>query len=184
MTPESFRALVIRDQESPKRMEMLDTSALPEGGVTVRVTHSTINYKDALAVTGRGKVIRKYPMIPGIDLAGIVLESNTPQFPEGSEVLCTGQGLGESHWGGYSELARLDPAWLTRLPAGMTREQSMALGTAGFTAMLAVMALEDHAVKPQGKPVLVTGSTGGVGSVAVVLLRHLGFQVTAVTGRT
>jgi acrylyl-CoA reductase (NADPH) len=183
MIPDSFRALFIRDQESPKRIETLETASLPQEDVLVQVSHSTINYKDALAVTGRGKVIRKFPMIPGIDLAGIVLESSSADVPAGTEVLCTGQGLGESHWGGYAELARLKAEQLTKLPAGMSRAQSMALGTAGFTAMLAVLALEDHGAKPQDKPVIVTGSTGGVGGVAIVLLRNLGYRVTAVTGR-
>ena len=154
-----------------------------EGDVTVRVTHSTINYKDGLAITGKAPIIRRYPMIPGIDLAGVVVISTHPEFRPGDLVLATGWGLGESHYGGYAGYARLKGDWLIPVPAGFSTKDAMALGTAGFTAMSAVLTLESHGVTPKGGPVLVTGAAGGVGSVAVAILARLGFKVVAATGR-
>ncbi len=185
MTPDSFPALLLREQDGATHhsLETLSLSDLPDAPVTVRVRYSSLNYKDGLAVTGKGKIIRKFPAVPGIDLAGEVEQSASPEFRPGDPVLATGWGLGELHWGGYSGYARLQPEWLTPLPRGLTLDRAMAFGTAGFTAMLAVMALEDHGLKPGGKPVLVTGAAGGVGSVAVASLARNGYHVAASTGR-
>lgn len=161
----------------------LEREALPAGEVLVRVAYSSLNYKDGLAVTGRPGVIRKYPMVPGIDLAGVVEESSSPEFRPGDEVVVTGCGTSETLWGGYAQLARLDAQFIVPLPPGMTLEQAMGVGTAGFTAMQSVMALEQHGLKPGGREVLVTGAAGGVGSVAVAILGHLGYHVVASTGR-
>jgi acrylyl-CoA reductase (NADPH) len=158
--------------------------ALPDGDVTVAVTYSSLNYKDGLAVTGQGRIVRSYPMVPGIDLAGTVLASESPDYKPGDEVVLTGWGVGERHWGGYAEMARVKSAWLVPLPRELTARQAMALGTAGFTAMLSVMALEEHGVGPHGRPVIVTGAAGGVGSVAVALLAQRGYTVAASTGRS
>jgi acrylyl-CoA reductase (NADPH) len=156
---------------------------LMDGNVTVRVSHSTINYKDALALTGKAPIIRRWPMIPGIDLAGTVTASSHPDFKAGDEVILNGWGCGETHFGGYSQVARVNGDWLVRKPAGFTAAEAMAIGTAGYTAMLCVLALERHGVVPANGPVVVTGAAGGVGSVAVSLLARLGYQVTASTGR-
>jgi len=162
----------------------LAESDLMEGDVTVRVSHSTINYKDGLALTGKAPVIRRWPMIPGIDLAGTVAASGSPEFKAGEEVVVNGWGLGETHYGGYAQMARVKADWLVRKPAELTPAETMAIGTAGYTAMLCVLALERHGVGPKSGPVLVTGAAGGVGSVAIALLAKLGYQVTASTGRT
>ena len=181
-----FRALVVRmdgDKQSAQ-FEHLEPSALPEGDVTVKVAYSSLNYKDGLAVTGKGRVLRRYPIVPGIDLAGTITEGSAAGFHPGDRVLVTGSTIGEVNWGGYSELARLKSGWLVRLPEGMDERAAMAIGTAGFTAMLSVMALEDHGLAPSGgEPVVVTGAAGGVGSVAVAILAKLGYHVAAVTGR-
>ena len=161
----------------------LEREALPPGEVLVRVAYSSLNYKDGLAVTGRPGVIRKYPMVPGIDFAGVVEESSSPEFQRGDEVVVTGCGTSETLWGGYAQLARLDAQFIVALPPGMTLQQAMGVGTAGFTAMQSVMALEQHGLKPGGRDVLVTGASGGVGSVAVAILGHLGYRVVASTGR-
>jgi len=161
----------------------LPTTALPEGDVLVRVTHSSLNYKDGLAVTGRGKVVRSFPMVPGIDLAGVVEESGSPDFRPGDRVIATGCGLGERHWGGYAQLARLKSEWLLPLPQGTTLQQAMGIGTAGFTAMQCALALEAHGCRPESGEVVVTGASGGVGSLAVTLLAGMGYQVVASTGR-
>ena len=181
----SFDALLISKSEAGQKVEWttLTEDELMGGDVTVRVTHSTINYKDGLAITGKGPVVRRWPMIPGIDFAGTVTRSSHPEFREGAEVLINGWGLGETHYGGYAQLARVKGDWLLPVPAGLTRSDCMAIGTAGYTAMLCVLALAAHDVKPESGPILVTGAAGGVGSVAVALLARLGYQVAASTGR-
>jgi acrylyl-CoA reductase (NADPH) len=181
----SFQALLVRKTEGGTRtaVEMVERDALPEGEVLVAVEFSSLNYKDALAVTGRARVIRRFPMIAGIDLAGTVLESASPQFAPGDQVIVTGCGLGEDHWGGFAELARVPASYLTRLPAGMTSAQAMRLGTAGFTAMLCLLALEMHGLPPSAE-VVVTGAGGGVGGISVALLASLGYRPVAVTGRS
>jgi acrylyl-CoA reductase (NADPH) len=160
-----------------------DEANLMEGDVTVGVEWSTVNYKDGLAVTGKAPVVRRFPMIAGIDLAGTVESSSHPQWRPGDKVIVNGWGLGETHLGGYGEKARVKGDWLVRLPARLGAREAMAIGTAGYTAMLAVMALERHGVAPQLGPVIVTGAAGGVGSVAVALLARRGFTVIASTGR-
>jgi acrylyl-CoA reductase (NADPH) len=154
-----------------------------EGDVTVRVEYSALNYKDGLAVTGKAPVVRRFPMIAGIDLAGTVEQSSHPQWKAGDKVICTGWGMGETHLGAYAEKARVKGDWLVRLPAGMSTRDAMAIGTAGFTAMLAVLALEQHGLTPKDGPVVVTGAAGGVGSVAIAVLSKLGYPVIASTGR-
>jgi acrylyl-CoA reductase (NADPH) len=183
--PGNFTALLAVGKQEKYAVDFrqLTTRDLPEGEVLVQVLYSSLNYKDGLAVAGRGKIIQRFPMICGIDLAGRVLESSSPQFTEGQEVFATGQGLGTTHWGGYSQRARLSASSLLPLPAGLSLEQSMALGTAGFTAMLGLMALEKNGVRPSQKTVLVTGAGGGVGSLSVVLLTAKGYKVAASTGR-
>jgi acrylyl-CoA reductase (NADPH) len=161
----------------------LGVADLMEGDVVVRVSHSTINYKDGLALTGKAPVIRRWPMIPGIDLAGVVESSSHGDFKRGDEVILNGWGVGEAHYGGYAQMARVKGDWLVRKPASFTPAEAMAIGTAGYTAMLSVLALERHQVAPKSGPVLVTGAAGGVGSVAIALLARLGYQVTASTGR-
>jgi acrylyl-CoA reductase (NADPH) len=180
-----FSAIVIdkNDEGQTVSVQQLDDAALPEGDVTIDVSHSTLNYKDGLAITGRGPVVRKFPMVPGIDLVGTVSESSNPGFTAGDVVVLNGWGVGEGHWGGLSQKARLKGDWLIKLPAGFTGEQAMAVGTAGYTAALCVDALVNHGVKPDQGEVLVTGATGGVGSVAVALLAKAGFTVVASSGK-
>lgn len=180
-----FKAVLIEKDDAGYRasVQTLDDDALPEGNVSVRVSHSTLNYKDALAITGQGPVVRKFPMVPGIDLVGVVAASQHPDYQPGDAVLLNGWGVGESHWGGLAQQARLNGDWLIPLPAGLTAQQAMAIGTAGYTAMLCVMTLERYGVQPKDGEVLVTGAAGGVGSVAVALLSQLGYRVTAMTGR-
>jgi acrylyl-CoA reductase (NADPH) len=180
-----FEALLLTKTEAGQAAawSRLSQADLMEGDVTVRVTHSTINYKDGLAITGKSPVVRRWPMIPGIDFAGAVETSSHPGFKPGDEVVLNGWGVGETHLGGYSQIARVKGDWLVPLPAGLSRAQAMAIGTAGYTAMLAVLALEAHEVTPAKGPVLVTGAAGGVGSVAVALLAKLGYTVAASTGR-
>jgi len=184
-TASVFKAILIdkNDQGQQVRLTDIDPSALPEGDVTVEVAFSTLNYKDGLAITGKSPVVRKFPMVPGIDLAGTVVDSQHPDVAVGSAVVLNGWGVGETHWGGLAQRARLRGDWLVPLPAAFSPEQAMAIGTAGYTAMLCVMALERHGVTPDQGEVLVTGAAGGVGSVAVALLSRLGFRVVAVTGR-
>ncbi len=165
------------------QLQELDIDELPDNDVLVEVAYSTINYKDALAVTGKGKICRSLPMVCGIDLAGTVAESRAPAFKPGDQVLVNGWGLSEKHWGGYAQQQRLKPDWLVRVPESLSLEQCMAIGTAGYTAMLCVQAIQDHGVGPESGPVVVTGATGGVGSIAVTLLARLGFQVSAVSGK-
>jgi acrylyl-CoA reductase (NADPH) len=180
-----INAILIERDPPPYRasLKKIDESQLPAGDVTVRVEYSTLNYKDALAITGKGPVVRQFPMVPGIDFAGTVEHSSNPSYKSGDKVLLNGWGVGESHWGGLSQLARIKADWLIPLPAALTARQAMAVGTAGYTAMLSVMALERHGIRPGDGEILVTGAAGGVGSVAVALLSKLGFRVAAMTGR-
>lgn len=182
---ERFEALVLHQEDgrTVARLETLPVDALPEGEVLLEVLCSTLNYKDALAITGAGKIVRSFPFVPGIDLAGRVVASSDPRFRPGELVFSTGWGVGERHWGGLARLARLKADWLQRLPEGLTPRRAMAIGTAGFTAMLCVLALEEQGVRPGDGEVLVTGAVGGVGSVAVMLLARAGFTVVAATGR-
>jgi acrylyl-CoA reductase (NADPH) len=180
-----FKAIVINKDDKGYRAELgqLEESALPVGDVRVRVQYSTLNYKDGLAITGKGPVVRSFPMVPGIDFAGEVLESTSPEFKVGDAVLLNGWGVGEGHWGGLAQQARVKADWLIPLPKGFTAKQALAIGTAGYTAMLCVMALQKHGVKPADGEVLVTGAAGGVGSFAIALLSKLGFTVVASSGR-
>lgn len=180
-----FKGILIEKDEQGYRaaLQDIDDTALPEGNVTVRVSHSTLNYKDGLAITGQSPVVRKFPMVPGIDLAGTVESSTHPDYKPGDAVVLNGWGVGETHWGGLAQKARLNGDWLVPLAPAFTPAQAMAIGTAGYTAMLCVMALQDHGVTPDKGEVLVTGAAGGVGSVAVAILAKLGYQVAAVTGR-
>ena len=164
-------------------MTDLNDEQLPDGDVTVQVSHSTLNYKDALAVCGKGSVVRKFPMVPGIDLVGTVLHSAHADYAMGDAVLLNGWGVGESHWGGLAQKARLNGDWLVPLPQQFTPQQAMAVGTAGYTAMLCVLALERQGITPAHGEILVTGAAGGVGSVATAILSRLGFTVVAVSGR-
>jgi acrylyl-CoA reductase (NADPH) len=159
-------------------------ASLPPGNVLVRVEYSSLNYKDGLAVTGKGKVAKSYPWVPGIDLAGTIEQSDASGWSKGDRVIVTGWGMGEKQWGGYAELARVQADMLVRLPEGLTPKDAMAIGTAGLTAMLCLMALEEHGAKQDGPPILVTGAAGGVGTLAVTLLARAGFRVVASTGRT
>jgi acrylyl-CoA reductase (NADPH) len=181
----SFQALVLHEADGKvsSKFETLDEAQLPDGEVTVAVEYSTLNYKDGMVLSGIGRLVRTYPHVPGTDFAGTVTESAAPKFKPGDKVVLTGWRVGEMHWGGYAERARVKADWLVPLPAGLTARQAMAVGTAGFTAMLAVIALEKHGLKPGAGEVLVTGSAGGVGSTAVALLAKLGHQVVASTGR-
>ena len=182
-----FRALVMeKDGDGPAvaRVRMVEDSALPEGDVTVAVDYSTLNYKDGLCLSGSGGgLVRRYPHVPGIDLAGTVTESADPRYRPSDAVVLTGWRVGEVHWGGYAQKARVRADWLVPLARGLTARRAMAVGTAGLTAMLAIQALEDHGMTPERGEVLVTGAAGGVGSVAVALLAALGYRVAAVTGR-
>lgn len=180
-----FRALLIEKTDAAQRIQVaqLDDARLPEGDVTVRVEWSTINYKDALAITGRSPVVRKFPMVPGIDLAGVVEASASGAFRPGDRVVLNGYGIGESHFGGLAERARVKAEWLLRLPERFTTRQAAAIGTAGYTAALALLALERHGLRPGAGEVLVTGAAGGVGSVAIALLARRGHRVVASTGR-
>lgn len=182
---ETFRALVADDAggKTVTEFRQITRAELPGGDALVEVAYSSLNYKDALAVTGRGKVIRRFPTVPGIDLAGTVVECSGGAFSPGDRVLATGCGLGELHWGGFSGMARVKSEWLVPVPEGMSLRESMALGTAGFTAMLAAMALREHGVLPGAGKVVVTGAAGGVGSLSVALLAALGYAVAASTGR-
>ncbi len=182
-----FNALVVeKDEETGKTsagVKQISLADLPEGDVTVAVEYSTLNYKDGLCIGPGGGLVRKYPHVPGIDFAGTVEASDDARYAPGDKVVLTGWRVGEAHWGGYAQKARVRADWLVPLPEGLGTRQAMAVGTAGFTAMLAVMALEDHGLTPGHGPVLVTGAAGGVGSVATAILGHLGYEVAAVTGR-
>ncbi|NCH88844.1 oxidoreductase [Cronobacter dublinensis] len=180
-----MQALLLEQQDGKTlaSVKPVEETLLPQAEVTVDIDWSSLNYKDALAITGKGKIIREFPMVPGIDFAGVVRESADDRFQPGQPVLLTGWGVGENHWGGLAETARVKADWLVPLPEGLDGRQAMIIGTAGFTAMLCVMALEDAGVRPESGEVLVTGASGGVGSTAVALLHHLGYQVVAVSGR-
>ena len=180
-----FKALLLEKSDSGFKagVQSIDEARLPAGDVLIQVEHSTLNYKDGLAITNRGAVVRSWPMVAGIDAAGSVLESTHPAWKAGDRVVHNGWGVGETRWGGLAQRARLQGDWLVELPQAFTTRQAMAIGTAGYTAMLCVLALEQHGVQPGAGDVLVTGATGGVGSVAVALLSKLGFAVTAATGK-
>lgn len=180
-----FRAVRIdkADKGTTVALTQFDEAELMDGDVTVRVEWSTVNYKDGLAVTGKAPVVRRFPMIAGIDLAGTVETSSHPDWKPGDKVICNGWGMGETHLGAYAEKARVKGDWLVRLPDGMTTRDAMAIGTAGYTAMLSVLALEKHGLTPASGPVVVTGAAGGVGSVAIAVLSKLGYHVIASTGR-
>ncbi len=180
-----FKAIVIEKDDAGYRagVKQVDESALPPGEVTVRVDYSTVNYKDGLAITGKGPIVRKFPLHAGIDFAGVVEASDDARYKAGDRVVLTGWGVGETHSGGLAQKARVKADWLVPLPVGLTTKQAMAIGTAGFTAMLCVLALERHGIKPESGDILVTGANGGVGSVAIAILAKLGYRVVASTGR-
>ena len=182
----TFNALMVRKNDEGKTsaaVEQITTDDLPAGDVTVAVDYSTVNYKDGLCIGPGGGLVRNYPHVPGIDFAGTVEASDDDRYKAGDKVVLTGWRVGEAHWGGYAQKARVKADWLVPLPDGLDTRAAMAVGTAGFTAMLAVMALEDHGLKPDNGPVLVTGAAGGVGSVATAILANLGYEVATVTGR-
>ncbi len=184
---DTFKAILIsRDENKKQSVDVVDMTEdeLMEGDVTVAVEATTINYKDGLAITGKAPVVRRWPMIPGIDFAGTVTRSSHPGWKEGDKVVLNGWGVGETHYGGFSGRARVNGEWLVPLPASMSPHDAMAVGTAGYTAMLSVMALEGHGIKPESGPVIVTGAAGGVGTVAISILSTLGYHVIASTGRT
>ena len=180
-----FKGILIEKDDAGYRAAVtdIDEAQLPEGDVTVRVSHSTLNYKDALAITGKGPVVRKFPLVPGIDLVGTVEVSSHPDCAVGDAVVLNGWGVGEAHWGGLAQKARLKGDWLVPLPKAFTPQHAMAIGTVGYTAMLCVLALEKHGVTPDKGEILVTGAAGGVGGVAVAVLAKLGYTVVGVTGR-
>lgn len=181
-----FNALIVEkdnDGKTHANLQKISEDALPDGNVVVNVEYSTLNYKDGLCIGPGGGLVRNYPHVPGIDFAGTVESSEDTRYSPGDKVVLTGWRVGEAHWGGYSQKARVNGDWLVPLQEGMTTRQAMAVGTAGFTAMLAVLALEDHGLKPGEGPVLVTGAAGGVGSVAIAILAKLGYEVAGVTGR-
>ncbi|MEJ8862591.1 MDR family oxidoreductase [Pseudomonas jessenii] len=181
-----FKGILIDKDDSGYRatLQEIQDDQLPEGDVTVRVAYSTLNFKDGLAITGSSPVVRKFPMVPGIDLAGVVEVSEHPDYKVGDQVLLNGWGVGEGHWGGLAQKARLNSDWLIPLPKAFTAAQAMAIGTAGYTAMLCILALEHNGVTPGQGDILVTGANGGVGSFAIALLSRLGYRVVASTGRT
>jgi acrylyl-CoA reductase (NADPH) len=181
----AFKAIVVEKGEAGQSVAVkeLTDADLMDGDVTIRVTHSTVNYKDGLALTGKAPVVRRVPMIPGVDFAGVVEASSNPEFKPGDRVIANGWGLGETHLGAYAERARVKGDWLIHLPDGLTPAQAMAIGTAGYTSMLCLMALERHGLTPDRGPAVVTGAAGGVGSVAVALLAKAGWHVIASTGR-
>lgn len=180
-----FKAILVDKKDDMYQVQLteLEEAQLPEGDVTVRVAFSTLNYKDGLAITGRSPVVRKFPMVPGIDLVGTVETSNHPSYKAGDKVLLNGWGVGELHWGGLAQKARLNGDWLIPLPDSISERQAMAIGTAGYTAMLCLIALERHGLRPDSGEVLVTGANGGVGNFAIALLASKGYSVTASTGR-
>lgn len=180
-----MKAIVIDKQNDEQHVQVsdLEQTALPQGDVLVKVDYSTINYKDALAITGKSPVVRKFPMVPGIDLAGTVEESSHASWKKGDRVVLNGWGVGEGHWGGLAQLARLKGDWLVELPAVFDSRQAMIIGTAGYTAALCVEALVNHGIKPEDGTILVTGATGGVGSIAIILLEKAGYTVAASTGK-
>jgi len=182
---DSFPAYLVEKTDDGQSLKRTDLAVddLMDGNVTVAVEWSTLNYKDGLALTGASPVVRKFPLVPGIDFSGTVESSDDPRYQSGDKVVLNGWGVGEVHSGGYASKARVDADWLVPLPEGLTTRQAMAVGTAGYTAMLCVMALQDHGIKPEDGDILVTGAAGGVGSIATVILAKLGYRVVAVTGR-
>jgi acrylyl-CoA reductase (NADPH) len=182
---EQFQAYQVGKDDNGQRctLKLLDDSDLMEGDVTVRVEYTTLNYKDGLALTGRSPIIRRFPLTPGIDFSGSVIESSHPDFSVGDKVILNGFGVGEVHSGGYAQKARVSGDWLVPVPAGLDTRRAMAIGTAGYTAMLSVLALEEHGITPDSGDILVTGAAGGVGSIAVAVLSKLGYRVVASTGR-
>jgi len=181
-----FKGILIERDDAGYRANLrdIDDAQLPDGDVTVRVSHSTLNYKDGLAITGKGPVVRRFPMVPGIDLVGTVESSTHADYQPGDSVLLNGWGVGEGHWGGLAQKARLKGDWLVPLPKQFSPQQAMAIGTAGYTAMLCVLALERHGVKPEHGEIAVSGAAGGVGSVATAVLAKLGYTVVAISGRS
>lgn len=181
-----FKGILIEKDGDDYRAALkdIDEALLPEGDVTINVAYSTLNYKDALAITGKAPVVRRFPMIPGIDLAGTVEASDNPDYRVGDGVILNGWGVGETHWGGLAQKARVKGEWLVPLPGAFSPRQAMAIGTAGYTAMLCVLALERHGITPHSGDILVTGAAGGVGSIAIAMLARLGYRVVAVSGRT
>ncbi|WP_434514990.1 MDR family oxidoreductase [Dechloromonas sp. ARDL1] len=181
-----FKGILIEKDDAGYRaaIQTIDEANLPDGEVTVRVSHSTLNYKDGLAITGKGPVVRRFPMVPGIDLVGTVETSVHPDFAAGDQVLLNGWGVGEGHWGGLAQKARLKGDWLVPLPRQFSPQQAMAIGTAGYTAMLCILALERHGITPAHGEILVSGAAGGVGSVATAILAKLGYAVVAISGRS
>ncbi|OBZ11308.1 oxidoreductase [Bacillus sp. FJAT-26390] len=181
----TFRALVIdkRDNEIVAETKQLEIDDLPEGELLIRVAYSSVNYKDALACSANGGVVKSYPIVPGIDLAGTVIASENERFQAGDQIVVTGYGLGVSHYGGFSEYARVPAAWALKLPSGLSMKEAMIIGTAGFTAALSVYELQQNGVRPEDGPILVTGATGGVGSVAAAIAAKLGYEVAASTGK-
>lgn len=186
MEKRMFKGIVLEkdDEGFHASLTDIDEANLPEGDVTIKVSHSTLNYKDGLAITNKGPVVRSFPMVPGIDLVGAVETSTHPDYQTGDSVILNGWGVGEKHWGGLAQKARLNGDWLVPMPSQFTPGQCMAIGTAGYTAMLCVLALEQHGVKPEHGEILVTGAAGGVGSVAIAVLSRLGYSVVAVSGRS
>jgi len=185
MEKRMFKGILLEKDDEGFRASLtdIDEANLPEGDVTIKVSHSTLNYKDGLAITNKGPVVRSFPMVPGIDLVGTVETSTHPDYQTGDSVILNGWGVGEKHWGGLAQKARLNGDWLVPMPRQFTPRQCMAIGTAGYTAMLCVLALEQHGVKPEDGEILVTGAAGGVGSVAIAVLSKLGYSVVAVSGR-
>jgi acrylyl-CoA reductase (NADPH) len=183
---EQFKALVLDQQDDgvAANIKELTTSDLPEGDVLVRIAYSSLNYKDGLAITNKARVIRNFPMVPGIDFAGTVVESSVPEYKAGDDVILTGWFVGERHWGGMAQMARVKAGWLVPLPAGLSLHHAMAVGTAGFTAALSVLALEEHGLQAGEREVVVSGASGGVGSMAIAMLARRGYQVVASTGRS
>ena len=182
-----FKALVLEKEEDKKvssSLQDIEVSNLPEGDVLVKINYSTLNYKDSLAITSSSPVVKAYPMVPGIDFSGEVEETSNANFKIGDKVILNGFGVGEKHWGGMSQKARVNGEWLVKLPQRFTEKQAMAIGTAGYTAMLCVMALEKNGITPNKGEIIVTGATGGVGSIAISILNKLGYQVCASSGRT
>lgn len=184
MTDNQFKAMVLReeDKKTLAAIETLSLDALPQEDTLVKIDFSTLNFKDALAVTGSGKIVKIWPLVPGIDFAGTIVETSNPNLRAGQQVVLTGWSVGEKYWGGYSQYQRVRGEWLVPLPEGLSTRQAMMIGTAGFTGMLCVNALEDAGITPASGPVLVTGAAGGVGSVAVAVLSKLGYTVSALTG--
>ncbi len=181
-----FTALVLNEVEGKvfSAVKELSDDLLPQGEVTIQSSYSTLNYKDGMVLNGIGKLVRSYPHVPGVDVSGVVIDSSNPQFKPGEEVVVGGYRFGEVHWGGYSQLVRVPAGWVVKMPSGLSLLQAMAFGTAGFSAMMAIDALERHGLVPSDNEVLVTGAVGGVGSIAVALLSALGYKVAASTGRT